>query len=150
KGSVNSFSHFAVKAEVDGEVVDARVLNGDLQPHYSGDTQTYAHSGLGFGPARATMAGVPHFKDVTFKGEFPLATLDFLDHNFPGSVKMTAFNPFIPLNDHDSSIPGAFFDIEILNTSDKKVNYTINMAIANPHRDEGRFNQYTRKNQVKM
>ena len=32
KGSVNGFSHFAVKAEHDGQVLDARVLQGDAQP----------------------------------------------------------------------------------------------------------------------
>ena len=29
KGSVNGFSHFAVRAEADGRVLDARVLHGD-------------------------------------------------------------------------------------------------------------------------
>ena len=150
KGSVNSLSHFSVKAEVDGEVIDARVLNGDLQPPYSGDVQTYAHSGFGFGPARATMAGVPHFENVKFKGEYPLANLQFLDNHFPGSVEMTAFNPFIPLNDRDSSIPGAFFDIAIHNTSDKIVSYTINHALANPKKDSKRFNRYSKNDQVQM
>ncbi len=109
KGSVNSFTHFTIKAEADGELLDARVLNGDLQPGYVGDTRTTSHSGYGFGPARATMAGVPHFQQVTFTGEFPFATLRFEDEKFPGIVELIAFNPFIPLNDKDSSIPAAFF-----------------------------------------
>lgn len=150
KGSVNSFSHFAVKAEVEGEVVDSRVLNGDLQPPYSGDVRTFAHSGFGFGPARATMAGVPHFADVQFNGEYPLAKLQFSDEHFPGAVEMTAFNPFIPLNDRDSSIPGAFFNIGIENTSDKIVSYSINLAMANPNKDSKRYNRYEQNGQVKM
>ena len=36
KGSDNGFSHFALKAERDGRVLDARVLNGDLPPPYTG------------------------------------------------------------------------------------------------------------------
>lgn len=36
KGSVNGFSHFAVKAEAGGKLLDARVLNGDLPPPYVG------------------------------------------------------------------------------------------------------------------
>ena len=40
KGSVNGFSHFAVKAEADGRVLDARVLHGDLLGPYGGTSNT--------------------------------------------------------------------------------------------------------------
>lgn len=36
KESYNGFSHFAVKAVKNGELVDARILNGDLQAPYMG------------------------------------------------------------------------------------------------------------------
>ena len=36
KGSRNGFSHFAVKAEAGGRVLDARVLQGDAAPPFSG------------------------------------------------------------------------------------------------------------------
>jgi non-lysosomal glucosylceramidase len=32
KGSVNGFSHFAIRAEQAGQVVAARILHGDLPP----------------------------------------------------------------------------------------------------------------------
>ena len=50
KGSVNGFSHFAIKAERDGEVVDARVLHGDLHPPYSGNLRAGRFQSFGFGP----------------------------------------------------------------------------------------------------
>ena len=71
---------------------------------------------FGFGPQRGRMAGAPHMEEVTFRGEFPLAHLEFACAAFPGAVAMTAFNPFIPLNDRDSSIPAAFFEIRVRNT----------------------------------
>jgi len=132
KNSLNGFSHFAIKAEAGGKVIDARVLNGDLHPPYTGGG-TAEFGGFGFGPSRAHMAGVPHFKSVTFRGEFPIAQLDFTDTPaFPGYVRMTAFNPFIPLNDKDSGIPAAFFEIEVANTSDEEIIYTLAGALGNP------------------
>ena len=120
KESLNGYSHFAIKAETDdNEVVDARVLNGDLPPHYIGGPNRWRNTSFGHGPQRGTLCGVPHFRDVEFGGEFPFADLKFIDEDFPADVRMTAFNPFIPLNDQDSSIPAAFFEIEVTNTTDQ-------------------------------
>lgn len=132
KGSLNGFSHFAIKAEADGKVLDARVLNGDLHPPYSGDLNRPHFESFGFGPHRGTMAGAPHFKDVEFQGEYPIAKLRFIDDTFPGSVEMIAFNPFIPLNDKDSSIPAAFFEIQVENTGNKPIAYTVSLSLNNP------------------
>ena len=134
KRSFNSFSHFAIKAEENGKLIDAKVLNSDLMPSYMGQPvrDSAIHNGYGFGPDRNTMAGLPHFEHLEFVGEFPLATLNFHDNKFPGKVKMLAFNPFIPLNDLDSSLPGAFFEIEVENNSTREIDYTICFSVANP------------------
>lgn len=130
KNSVNGFSHFAIKAEMDGETLDARVLNGDLHPPYSG--AQHGMGGFGFGPGREYMTGMPHFNKVTFRGEFPFASLNFKGSKFPGKVRMNAFNPFIPLNDRDSGIPAAFFEIEVKNTTDKTLKYSVAGTLTNP------------------
>jgi len=133
KGSLNGFSHFAVRAERDGKVLDARVLQGDLHPHYMGEFgKPHCFHGYGWGPQRENMAGVPHFREVEFNGEFPFAELAFKGSAFPGKVKMTAFNPFIPLNDKDSGIPAAFFDISITNPTRKQITYSVIGALGNP------------------
>ncbi len=77
KGSDGELSHFAIKAEVDGRVLDARVLNGDLHPPYSGVLNRSMYQGFGWGPQIATMAGVPHFKEVIYlqKLNIPLVTI---------------------------------------------------------------------------
>ena len=36
KGSYNGFTHFAIRAEAGGKVLDTRVLHGDLHPPYQG------------------------------------------------------------------------------------------------------------------
>jgi len=145
KGSINGFSHFAVKAESAGKVLDVRVLNGDMQPPYTGTLGKPHFNTYGFGPDRGTMAGVPHFNDVEFIGEYPIAKLNFRDDNFPGNITMTAFNPFIPLNDMDSSIPGAFFEIQIENSSDHIILYTVCLSVSNPFKNGTAINTYTSK-----
>lgn len=132
KGSINGLSHFAIKAERGGSVIDARVLNGDLAPPYAGSFGPPGSHNYGFGPHRGTMAGFPHFKDVEFRGEFPIAELAFIDDVFPGHVSMLAFNPFIPLNDKDSSLPVAMFEISVVNTTDSEMAYTIAASLRSP------------------
>jgi uncharacterized protein (DUF608 family) len=129
KGSLNGFSHFAVKAERDGKVLDARVINADLPPPYTGSM----FRGYGFGPDRYLMSGFPHFRDCTFTGTYPFAALDFIDESFPGALSLRAFNPFIPLNDRDSTIPGAFFEVEVHNTGAAALDYTVCLSVANPY-----------------
>lgn len=86
KRSFNGFSHFAIKAERQGRLLDARVVQGDLLTSYMGEPIRGAplHSGYGFGPESQTMAGMPHFREVEFSGEFPLANLSFADPTSPG------------------------------------------------------------------
>lgn len=146
KGSLNGFTHFAVKAELEGRLLDARILQGDFLPPYSGSTT----NSLGHGVARTALAGLPHFKDVVFKGQYPFAEMSFKDEAFPGTVKLTAFNPLIPLNDKDSSIPGAFFEVEVVNLTDTELAYTVCFSVSNPlHKDET-YNTFSQENNVRM
>ena len=132
KGSVNGFSHFAVKAERGGEVVDARVLHGDLTGPLSGSMRTTWLNSFGFGPMRASLGGLPHFRQVEFEGTFPVATLSFADERFPGAVLLRAFNPFIPGNADDSSIPAACFELQVANPGGGDLDYTAALAVTNP------------------
>ena len=132
KGGINGFSHFAVRAEKEGEVLDARVLHGDLPTPYQGELNGPAFNAFGWGPRREYLTGLPHFSNVNFRGEFPLAELTFNDETFPGEVRLLAFNPFIPLNDQDSGIPAAFFEISLTNTTADPLTYTLAGILANP------------------
>ncbi|MCD5401284.1 non-lysosomal glucosylceramidase [candidate division NPL-UPA2 bacterium] len=132
KNSYNGFSHFAVKAESPEEVVDARVLISDIFPPYTGVSND-KFQGFGFGVTHFSLQGLPHFKSDEFIGEFPFATVRFKDKSFPGRPTLIAFNPFIPLNDRDSSIPAAFFTIEIKNPTARRLKYTVAAVLRNPH-----------------
>lgn len=123
KKSYNGFTHFAIKAKTKNGVI-TKVLHGDKLTEY-----TLAN---GAGAAGATMAGFPHFKNHTFKGEFPIAEIDFSDDNFPADITLRAFNPFIPLDEDNSSIPAAFFEIDIKNKADEDIEYSVAFSCQNP------------------
>lgn len=131
KGSLNGYTHMAVRAKTkDG--VCTRVLHGDLDKDYMGQHMKTTFSGFGYGPARDTMSGFPHFQDWEFEGTFPIAKLRFRNNDFPGEVMLTAFNPFIPLKEDDSSIPAAFFEITFQNPTDEAITYTAAFSMQNP------------------
>ena len=131
KGSRNGFSHFAVKAEAKGKLLDARALHGDVPPPYNGNEATH-FAGFGFGLARETLSGLPHFRQTEFLGGYPFAKIRFRDPAFPGRVILSAFNPLIPLNDRDSSLPAAFFTVGITNETSQDIDYTVAFTICNP------------------
>ncbi|MEE0928009.1 MAG: GH116 family glycosyl-hydrolase [Acutalibacteraceae bacterium] len=128
KGSLNGFTHFAIKAITQNGTI-VKILNGDLLKDYTGQFST---NNFGTGPSNRTLAGFPHFRNVEFNGEFPIAKLTFTDDDFPGKVILTAFNPFIPLNEDDSSIPAAFFEIAITNDTGADIEYQVAFTVANP------------------
>ena len=143
KGSVNGYTHFAIKASRDGVTRDARVICGDVYKNLAGQTGM----NFGFGLSNTTMEGFPHFRNCEFKGEFPIAELSFSDPDSPFCVKLTAFNPFIPQNDRDSSIPAAFFELLVRNNSYETLDISIAATLKNPF--GGSVNKYFEDGKVK-
>ena len=132
KGSVNGYSHLALRAE-SREGVRAMVLQGDELKDYMGQYgHYYQYQGYGYGPEAATMAGFDHFDTWEFEGEFPLAALRLSDRTFPGTAEVHVFNPMIPGDSRNSSIPAAFFQIRVRNTSALPQKYTVAFTFRNP------------------
>lgn len=132
KNSDNGWTHFAVHC-LDGEnVVDARVLISD-------ELDVFAEKGNGTGTSFYSMIGFPHFESSTFDGEYPIAKLKFADINFPANVTLTAFNPIIPLDSKNSSIPAAFFEIEFESKAEKTLDFEVALSLSNPF--ESGFNK---------
>ena len=136
KGGDNGFSHFAVKASRTAETLDARVLVGDVTKDLAG---AYGH-GCGSGLTACSMQGFPHFRTCVFTGEFPVATVEFVDDSFPGKATLTGWNPLIPLNDRDSGIPAAFIEIAVTNTANETLRYDIAGSLRNP--SQGSVNRF--------
>jgi uncharacterized protein (DUF608 family) len=134
----NGYSHFAVKAEQGGKLIDARVLNGPYDDDPSGGPGLRPmFDGFGHGAMRQSLAGVPHFREVEFYGRFPTADLVFKDGRFPGNLRMTALSPFIPHADRDSSMPVAMFAFELTNTTNAPIDYTLAGTLGNYGNNSG-------------
>jgi non-lysosomal glucosylceramidase len=145
----NGYSHFAIKAEQDGNLLNARVLNGPYEGTPTGSPSARKFDGFGFGANRDSLAGVPHFDDATFIGRFPVAELEFHDASFPGQVRLTAFSPFIPHNDRDSSMPVALFAISVENDTNAPIDYTIALTLGNYGCDSG-IHTFTQQNELSI
>jgi len=90
----------------------ARVLQGPVGGTWIGNGRS--------GP-RDHGEGLPHFRKVRFRGEYPFARVQLRDHDVPLSVEIEAFNPFIPLNATDSGIPAAVLLYRFTNRTRRKV-----------------------------
>lgn len=133
KGSRNGWSHFAVKAERGGKLLGARCLQGDLRKDFVGQYGSPRQfNGYGYGPVNTSMEGYPHFRKTSFDGRFPIAQMTFGGEDFPAELSLTAFNPMIPGETDDSSIPAAFFEISFKNTSDLPYDATVAFSVRNP------------------
>ena len=128
----NGYSHFAIKATV-GDKKITKVLQGDTTDNLIGTPGgNNGNSGFGYGPIVNSLAGFPHFRKLSFDGTFPIAKLSFSDSDFPAAVRLCAFNPFIPHDEFNSSIPAAFFEWEIENTSSEDIEFAIACTVCNP------------------
>ncbi|MCF7940618.1 MAG: hypothetical protein K9M84_03330 [Spirochaetia bacterium] len=142
KGRYNGLTHFAIKVEDSEQVLDARILQGDQLPPFTGEMgRPSFYEGFGWGPLRETLAGMPHFRSNTFNGTYPIAKIEFDDPQFPGLVSVEAFNPLIPHQPDNSSIPAAFFSYEVTNDQDRPLDYYITGVVGNPYtgRTRNRF-----------
>lgn len=143
KNSANGLTHFAIRAERNGAVIDWRLLLGDLPPPYTGENgDGRLFKGFGWGPCGESLAGLRHFRKHNFSGEFPRARIEFQgEPEFPASAALEAWSIFIPGNSRDSSLPAACFEIELTNTSNAATDYTVVAVLGNPFPGPERFNR---------
>ena len=61
------------------------------------------------------------FKDVSFRGEYPIGYVEYRDPESPVAVSLQAFSPFVPFNADDSALPATIMQFTVKNTSAAKV-----------------------------
>jgi len=114
-------SFFTLKVRFSNGTSVTKILQGPVEGSYVGDGRSLSHVRC----SRDTGQGLPHFRNVSFTGHFPIATVSLSDPDLPIEVTLEAFNPFIPLNDKDSSIPVAIFFYHVKNLSNERITATI-------------------------
>jgi len=131
-----------------GDRAVAKVLEARPTPPYTGS----------HGLDRTTAIGLPRLEGARFRGEYPLAWVEFHDDDLPLEVSLEAFNPMIPLNPRDSGLPVAILIYRLRNTSSWDVSATVCLSLCNavgygpgarPHRPwegfGGNLNEYVRE-----
>jgi len=138
--TANPNTFFAIWAkEVDADPV-TRVLEGPVPAPYNRHQFSVNGSlNQGVGLHNSLVPGLPRVDGVTFRGEYPIAHLDYADANLPVQVSLEALNPFIPMNPDDSGIPCAIFNFTVTNPGPKPVDLTLalNMRNLTPPTEKG-------------
>ena len=115
KGNTSGMAFFTLHAR-SGTEAHTKVLQGPAGGSRMGPPGDPSFSDGASGAwGRANGAGMPHFCRCTFAAHYPFADLALSDDTMPLAATLTAWNPLIPLNDHDSSIPCAIFQWTIAN-----------------------------------
>ena len=65
------------------------------------------------------------FPSVTFRGEYPIGRVTYVDDKFPLEIQLEAFSPFIPLNARDSAIPATVLSYTVTNASQNAVDVNL-------------------------
>lgn len=105
---------FTLFTEIDGKK-DLRLLEGPA-PFYLYE----GNSG-----ATATNHGLPRFREVSFDAAYPFGQVNLKTPQVPVDVKIKAFNPLIPGDIDNSSIPMAVIDFELTNTTNKEISFSV-------------------------
>ena len=99
------FSAISLKGK-NGACNQARVLAGPVPKWKVMFPWGEIFDSSGDGNKRKTF-GFPRFSNASFSARFPFAEVDLADSKFPLQARITAWNPFIPNDANNSSLPVA-------------------------------------------
>ena len=99
-----------------------RVVEAALAPPFTGDR----------GLNRSIAAGLPRLAGARFRGEYPFAHIEFEDPDLPVTLRLEAFNPFIPLEADDSALPVAILRYTVRSRAAKPVEGSLAFTLFNP------------------
>lgn len=74
-----------------------------------------------------TVLNKENFDDISFTGEYPVATINYArkKNPLPVTIKSEVFSPFIPMNAKESATPGTVLKYSVKNTSSKPVTVSL-------------------------
>jgi uncharacterized protein (DUF608 family) len=118
---------FGIRARAEGAEPVARMLQTETLGQ-----QTIGQFGSTFesGTQRVRAPGAS-IRDTELVGEYPTATLRYLDPALPVEVSLEAFTPFIPLEARSSAYPGAVFAFKIRNPGKTAVDVSLLATLHN-------------------
>lgn len=124
----NVFAALAIK---DGETVIPRVLEGPVpRRKIWNNPELLPYNGKGNGLSGRNY-GLPRFEDCRFSARFPFAHIELADNHLPVQARIEGWSPFIPGDDLNSGLPGAFLEYTIKNTSGRALECVFYFAAFN-------------------
>lgn len=123
KGSILPFTFVCARFEGGGLAKPRiRVLERQpLPPFNQGD-----------GYIRTTGLGLPRFREAVFTGSYPFAHIQYQDSRLPVTVSLEAFNPMIPLDAAESSLPIALLSYRFTSRAPSPIRLGVALSIMNP------------------
>jgi uncharacterized protein (DUF608 family) len=88
--------------------------------------------------------GLPRFKESTFHARFPFAEIELKDRELPVKVEITAWNPFIPTDADNSSLPVGGFEYRFTNTGTDELEAIFSYNTRNFMHVQGKGDSYIR------
>ena len=83
--------------------------------------------------------GIPRFREASFDAAYPFGQVNLSDVDMPVDVTIKGFNPLVPANVDESSIPIFILRYEVKNKTDKNVDISISGSILNVIDYDGAF-----------
>ncbi|OHB53289.1 MAG: hypothetical protein A2Y12_15690 [Planctomycetes bacterium GWF2_42_9] len=99
----------------------ARIIEGCMVPPFE------KARGLG----RDNLPGLPRFRKTIFSSVYPFANIKFIQPDFPVDIELETFNPLIPLDTENSSLPVAVLKYKVINKHKIPVDCTIAYSLTN-------------------
>jgi uncharacterized protein (DUF608 family) len=75
--------------------------------------------------------GLPRFANASFDAAYPFGQVNLSDNNLPVTVRVKGFNPLVPTNADESSLPVAVLSYEVTNTTDSPLEVAVCGSIRN-------------------
>lgn len=123
KGGVLPLTFVSLRLEGGGlKAPLIRVLERQPHPPFTGAS----------GVPRETALGLPRLRDAVFTGAYPFAHIAFADARLPVEVTLEAFNPMIPLDTDDSSLPVAILTYRLRSRATSPLRCAVAFSIMNP------------------
>ena len=119
--SIRIAPFFAIRTKDDKNNIQTRLLEAPLS-----DENLYGDWG-----SDELNSGFPRFDEGEFKSAYPLAQLQLKSEHSPVDVTLKAFNPMIPGDTRNSSIPVAILKYVVHNKTAKEIEATVCGVIPN-------------------
>lgn len=113
---------FILRTESPDGTSDLRMLEGEPEINYPNP----------FGIPRTQLGGIPRFRKCSFIAGFPIARLRLKDPACPLEASLLAYNPLIPLDTGNSSLPMAIFEWTLSNPGNDTIRASVLFSSGNP------------------